>query len=51
MYRWIWRGLPGGKAARLMQLGLLLLAAALLLWFVVYPWASIHVPFDQAGLG
>lgn len=51
MYGWIWRRLPGGTAARAAQLALLGLAIALLLWFVVYPWASVYLPFDQSGLG
>jgi hypothetical protein len=51
MYGWIWRRLPGGRGARVMQMTLLALAAGLLLWFVVYPWASIYLPFDQSGLG
>lgn len=50
MYGWIWRRLPGGTAARLLQAAVLLIALGLLLWYVVYPWASLHVPFDQAGL-
>jgi hypothetical protein len=51
MYGWIWRRLPGGTGARVMQMTLLAFAAGLLLWFVVYPWASIYLPFDQSGLG
>lgn len=51
MYGWIWRRLPGGTVARLVQLTLLVLGAAALLWFVLYPWAAMHVPFDQSGLG
>lgn len=51
MYAWIWRRLPGGKGARTVQLALLLLAAAALLWFVLYPWAAMYVPFDRSGLG
>lgn len=30
---------------------MLVIIAGLLLWFLVYPWLSIHVPFDQSGLG
>jgi hypothetical protein len=51
MYGWIWQRLPGGTGARIMQMTILALGAALLLWFVVYPWASIYLPFDQSGLG
>lgn len=51
MYGWIWRRLPGGTAARTIQVLLLLGAVALLLWFVVYPWASLHLSIDTVGLG
>jgi hypothetical protein len=51
MYGWIWHRLPGGYAARTVQVLVLLAALGLLLWYVVYPWASLHLPFDQAGLG
>ena len=51
MYGWIWHRLPGGTGARAVQLAVLLAAVALLLWFVIYPWASLHLNFDQAGLG
>jgi hypothetical protein len=51
VYGWLWRRLPGGPAARLAQLVLLIAAVGLLLWYVVYPWASLHLPFDQSGLG
>jgi len=30
---------------------MLVIIAGLLLWFLIYPWLSIHVPFDQSGLG
>jgi hypothetical protein len=51
VYGWIWQRLPGGPAARTVQLLVLLIAAVALLWYVVYPWASLHLPFGQAGLG
>jgi hypothetical protein len=51
MYGWIWRHLPGGNRLRLAQLAVLVIAVALLLWFVLYPWASAHLPVDQSGLG
>jgi hypothetical protein len=51
MYGWIWQRLPGGTGVRLVQMAMLALGVALLLWFVVYPWASIYLPFDQSGLG
>jgi hypothetical protein len=51
MYGWIWRRLPGRTGARLTQILVLAIAVGLLLWFVVYPWASIYLPLDQSGLG
>jgi hypothetical protein len=51
VYGWLWRRLPGGPVARLVQLVLLVLAIGLVLWFVVYPWASVHLPIDSSGLG
>jgi hypothetical protein len=51
MYEWIWHRLPGGTRARTIQMVILGLAVAALLWFVIYPWASIYLPFDQSGLG
>jgi hypothetical protein len=51
VYGWIWSKLPGGPAARLTQAAVLVIAAGLLLWLVIYPWLSLHLPFDQSGLG
>lgn len=51
MYGWLWRRLPGSRAARTAQLVMLVLAVLALLWLVVFPWASIHLPVDQAGIG
>jgi len=30
---------------------LLLVVVGVLLWFVVYPWAPLHLPVDPSGLG
>jgi hypothetical protein len=51
MYYWIWHRLPGGTGARVVQMTIIGVLVAALLWFVVYPWASIYLPFDQSGLG
>ena len=51
MYRWLWLRLPGGPAARLFQLVVLVVVVGALLWFLVYPWASLHLPVDPSGLG
>ncbi len=48
MYEWIWRRLPasaaGGKAVWMTLLVVVVLA---LLWFLVFPWATVHLPIDQ----
>jgi hypothetical protein len=51
VYGWLWRRLPGGPGARLVQLVLLLIIAGVLLWFLVYPWVSLHLPVDPSGPG
>ncbi len=51
MYSWLWRKLPGGPAARLGQLVLLLIVVGALLWYIVYPWVSLHLPVSASGLG
>ena len=48
MYTWIWQRLPGRPAARTAWLLLVVLAVAVLLWLVVFPWASVHLPIDPA---
>jgi hypothetical protein len=51
MYGWIWHRLPGGSGARVAAMVLLAAAFGLLMWYVVYPWAAIHLPLDHSGLG
>jgi hypothetical protein len=51
MYSWIWHGLPGGQGARMVAAFLLLAGVAALLWFAAFPWAALHLPIDQAGIG
>jgi len=51
VYRWLWLRLPGGPAARLVQLVVLVVVVGALLWFLVYHWASLHLPVDPSGLG
>jgi hypothetical protein len=50
MYGWLWRRLPGGTAAKAISMGLIVALAAVALWVLVFPWASIHLPFDRVGL-
>lgn len=45
MYGWLWRHLPGGTGWKVLQSAVLGLAALALLFLVVFPWASQHVPF------
>jgi hypothetical protein len=47
MYVWIWRHLPGGRAVKLVQVLLLVLAVCALLLFVVFPWIEPHLPINQ----
>lgn len=45
MYGWLWRRLPGGTSAKVLQSAVLGLAVLALLFLVIFPWASQHVPF------
>jgi hypothetical protein len=47
MYVWIWRRLPGPRAARLAQVLALVLIVAAVLLFVVFPWIEPHLPINQ----
>jgi len=51
MYAWIWRKLPFGLWGKLT--GSLALAAATgaLLWYVIFPWATPLLPFDDVQVG
>jgi hypothetical protein len=47
MYPWLWRHLPGGVTSKLTCTILLALAAAALLWFIVFPWLTPQLPLDR----
>ena len=47
MYAWIWRHLPGGRALRVLEAVLLVLAVVALLLFVVFPWVEPRLPFND----
>lgn len=47
MYVWIWRHLPGGLPGKLLGSLLLLTAAVLLLFFVVFPAVEPLLPFND----
>ena len=55
MYAWIWRKLPGGLWGKVTCSLVLLTAIGSLLWYVVFPWATPFLPFDdvqvEAGTG
>ncbi|MBO3742028.1 hypothetical protein [Actinoplanes flavus] len=55
MYAWIWRKLPGGGWSKLAMSLALMSVVGLLLWYVVFPWATPLLPFDdvqvEAGTG
>jgi hypothetical protein len=51
MYAWIWRKLPFGLWGKLTgSLALMTLVGALL-WYVVFPWATPLLPFDDVQVG
>jgi hypothetical protein len=47
MYGWIWQRLPFGRPGKIIGSIGLALAAAALLWYVVFPWAEPLLPFDD----
>ncbi|GAA4939879.1 hypothetical protein [Actinoplanes utahensis] len=55
MYAWIWRRLPGGLWVKVTCSLVLVMAVGALLWYVVFPWATPLLPFDdvqvEAGTG
>jgi hypothetical protein len=51
VYGWIWRKLPFGLWGKLTGSLVLITASAALLWFVVFPWATPLLPFDDVQVG
>lgn len=47
MYGWIWRHLPGGTGLKVVQATILFLAVVALLFFVVFPWISAQLPYND----
>jgi hypothetical protein len=47
MYGWIWRKLPGGIAGKLLGYAVLIAAVVVVLFLVVFPWASPRLPFNH----
>ena len=51
MYAWIWRKLPFGFWGKLTGSIGLIAATGALLWYVVFPWATPLLPFDDVQVG
>lgn len=51
MYAWIWRKLPFGLWGRLTGSIVLAAIVGVLLWYVVFPWATPLLPFDDVQVG
>ncbi|WP_067494011.1 hypothetical protein [Actinoplanes sp. TFC3] len=51
MYAWIWRKLPFGMWGKLTGSLVLAVTIGALLWYVVFPWATPLLPFDDVQVG
>jgi hypothetical protein len=51
VYSWIWHKLPGNLYAKMSESVVLLVAVGALLWYVVFPWATPLLPFDDVQVG
>jgi hypothetical protein len=51
MYAWIWRKLPFGLWGKLTGSIVLTATVGVLLWYVVFPWATPLLPFDDVQVG
>jgi hypothetical protein len=51
VYGWIWRHLPGCAAAKLGCTLALAIAAAALLWIIIFPWITPLLPLDRVMPG
>lgn len=51
MYAWIWRKLPFGLWGKLTGSLALTAVVGALLWYVVFPWATPLLPFDDVQVG
>jgi accessory gene regulator protein AgrB len=47
VYVWIWRRLPGNRAAKALGCLVLFLAVVALLFFVVFPWIEPRLPWND----
>ena len=51
MYGWIWRKLPFGLPGKITGSLVLVVAVGALFWYVVFPWATPLLPFDDVQVG
>ena len=51
MYSWIWHKLPFGLWGKLTGSIALAAVTVALLWYVVFPWATPLLPFDDVQVG
>lgn len=51
MYAWIWRKLPFGLWGKLSGSVVLTALVGSLLWYVIFPWATPLLPFDDVQVG
>ena len=51
MYAWIWKKLPFGLPGKLAGSFVLIAVVGALLWYVVFPWATPLLPFDDVQVG
>ncbi len=51
MYAWIWQKFPGNVWSKLAISVVLVSAVGSLLWYVVFPWATPLLPFDDVQVG
>jgi hypothetical protein len=51
MYGWIWRKLPFGLPGKIIGSLVLAVAVGALFWYVVFPWATPLLPFDDVQVG
>ncbi|MFD0683900.1 hypothetical protein [Actinomadura fibrosa] len=47
MYALIWRLLPGSRPTKIALAAVLVLVAAVVLWYLVFPWLEPKVQFDH----
>ena len=51
MYAWIWHKLPFGLWGKITGSIVLAATVGILLWYIVFPWATPLLPFDDVQVG